>query len=218
MAWKANRDGKNFDERFEAAHDTIKIMIEKIPNDGTNTVKVKFYPRKRGGIDAGTGSSASITSSSSISTPLTVDEFEIDLDNPSEGILSMLTWMILEPNMFGVVKWNSENFIYLDIFNMFGQSHIDSSTYTTKVPGSFVWGNRGSTDFTLADYNNFVEQFDAQFKYGDIMHFIIFHNHEFSRFNNIIDYIKDKILNHFMMRGVLKNKPDGSPPIILDLR
>ena len=32
LAWKADRDGKSFDERFEAAHDTIKTMIEKIPN------------------------------------------------------------------------------------------------------------------------------------------------------------------------------------------
>ncbi len=204
LAWKSSRDGKSFDERFEAAHDTIKTMIEKIPNDGSNIVKVKFYPRKRGGIDAGTDPSASITSSTSISTDLTQTEFEIDLDRPSEGIISILTWMILEPNMFGVVKWNSENFIYLDIFNMFDQSHIDSSTYTIKVPDNFVWGSRGIA-FMLVDYKDYQAQFDAQFKYGDIMHFTIFHNYELDgRFNNIIDYISDKIFNHFIRLGKLE--------------
>ncbi|KKM83073.1 hypothetical protein LCGC14_1313080 [marine sediment metagenome] len=213
LAWKSNRDSKGFDERFETAHDIIKSMIEKIPNDGSNVIKVKFYPRKRGGIDASTDSSASITSASVISTSLTQTEFEIDLSSPSKGIISMLTWMMLEPNMFAVVKWNSENFIYLDIFNMFDQSHIDSSTYTIKVPDNFVWGSRGIA-FMLVDYKDYQAQFDAQFKYGDIMHFTIFHNYELDgRFNNIIDYISDKIFNHFIRLGKLE---DGST--LIDLR
>ncbi len=55
--------------------------------------------------------------------------------------------------------------------------------------------------FTLAEFETFRAAFDAQFEYGEIKHFTGFHNHELDdRFDNIIDYIKDKITQFFRTR------------------
>ncbi|MBY8984073.1 MAG: hypothetical protein KGD65_03310 [Candidatus Lokiarchaeota archaeon] len=128
-----------------------------------------------------------------------VDEFDIDLENPSEAIVSMLLWMMLEPNIFSVVKWGPDNLLYLDIYSMFDQSHIDSSNVANHIEGSFIWGN--IPGFTVADFNTFKQRFDKLFKYGDIMHFLSFHNHELdNNFTNIIDYIMDKVLKYSKLR------------------
>lgn len=202
LAWKSRRDGKGFDERFETARKTISDMIKKIPKSENGHIKVEFYARKQADIDDG----ALITSTpapASISTKFTIHEFNIDLNNPSEAIISMLMWMMLEPNIFSVIKWGSKNFLYLDIYNLFDQSHVDErpSIYD-PVDGTFVWGNEPG--FTLADFEDFRTSYESQFEYGDIMHFISFHNHELDdRFDNIIDYIKDKIFEYFRSKGIL---------------
>ncbi len=54
------------------------------------------------------------------------------------------------------------------------------------------------------ELETFIAQFNSQLEYGEIMHFTAFHNHEIdSRFNNIIDYIKNKVMTHFIRLGKL---------------
>jgi len=186
-----------FSERLKDAYDVLYDMIKMA--GPTANLKVEFYARTEGGIDA----TLPITEKpDGIYTDFKIHEFSIDPSNPSESIISILTWMMLEPNIFSVIKYGPENFIYLDIYNLFDQSHIDLGTIApeNRIDGAFLWTDTDPV-YTKARYNEFKERFDKLFKYGDIMHFLGFHNHELdSRFNNIIDYIKYKVLEFFRTR------------------
>ncbi|HEC38982.1 hypothetical protein LCGC14_1010700 [marine sediment metagenome] len=50
-----------------------------------------------------------------IDTNFMFNEFEVDLKNPSEAIISLLFWMMMEPNIFAVIKYGNYNLLYLDI-------------------------------------------------------------------------------------------------------
>jgi len=211
--WNSERqiEGKlvPFNERFEDAYGVVKDVIDKIPLTEDGKVKVELYARTEDGInrnlpitekpiDPDTGNPMNIPG---IETDYKKKEFNIDLKNPSEAIVSMLLWMMVEPNIFSVVKWGSGNLLYLDIYGIYDQSHIDSGLVQPgdRIRGSLVWGNK--PDFTIADFNDFKLKFDKLFQYGDILHFLGFHNHEMDpNTDNIIDYIKDKVLEFFRLR------------------
>ncbi len=217
LIWNSEReiDGEmtSFAERFEKAYNVIDDIIKMVPKDDTN-LKVEFYARTEGGIDK----NLPITGKpDGIHTDFKVSEFSIDPSNPAEAIISMLFWMMMEPNIFSVVKWGGENLIYLDIYNLFGQDHVQSGTIApeNRINGLFAWTD-GDPTFLTTKYNEFKERFAKCFEFGDIMHFLGFHNHELDpRFNNIIDYIMDKVLVHFISIGTLKGI---SNPKIFDLR
>ena len=181
-----------------------------IPKTSSEIVKVEFYARTENGIDIKVKISGK---PGGISTGFMVNEFDIDLNNPSEAIISMLSWMMLEPNIFSVIKWGADNFLYLDIYNLFDQSHIDSGDITNRIQGTFVWGNKPG--FTVTKFEELQSEFNAIFQYGDILHFTGFHNHEIDNgFDNIIDYIMDKINSYFVLNGKLPSR--GSE--LFDLR
>ena len=117
---------------------------------------------------------------------------------------------------FSVIKYGgSGGLIYLDIYNLFDQSHIDSGTIEpqNRVNAQFLWTDT-NPEYTTTRFNEFKERFDKLFEYGDIMHFLGFHNHELdANFLDIIDYIKDKVLEFFKLRGIL-----GGTSRIKDLR
>jgi len=174
-------------------------------------LKIQFYARTRDGID---GLSLITGKPEGVDTNFEVHEIDVDLNRPSEAIMTMLLWMMLEPNIFSVVKWRGDNFIYLDIHNLFNQDYVMAESTENAISGSFVWTEPDGGTFTLSQYQSFMNRFKEIFEYGDIMHFLGFHNHELdSRFDNIIDYIINKIKNHFIILGKLR--PDSQ---IFDLR
>ncbi|KKN42980.1 hypothetical protein LCGC14_0707860, partial [marine sediment metagenome] len=209
-------DGKQmvFKDRFIEAHNILLEAIQKIPAT-TGTLKVELYGRSEGGINKNDEISAK---PSGIYTQFGADGFEIDLANPSEGIISLLLWMMLEPNMFSVIKWNGNNFLYLDIYGIYGQDHINTGTIdsSNQIEGSLIWGT-SVPGFTDSDFNQIKEKYNALFELGDILHFLGFHNHERDgRFNGktIIDYIKDIVERYATLR--LDNFNDESE--LVDLR
>ena len=121
----------------------------------------------------------------------------------------------MEPNIFSVVKWGSENLIYLDIYDLFDQSHINSGTIDPddRIDGLFLWNTEDPT-LSMTKFNEFKQRFSECFEYGDIMHFLGFHNHELDpNFDNIIDYIMNTVFKYFVSKGILNDKSK-----LLDLR
>ncbi|KKM04244.1 hypothetical protein LCGC14_1766160, partial [marine sediment metagenome] len=76
---------------------------------------------------------------SNIDTEFKLHEIEIDLNNPAGAIISLLTWMILEPNIFSVIKWGPNNFLNLDIYNLFDQAYMDSMNVVNPIGGQSIW-------------------------------------------------------------------------------
>jgi len=180
--------------------------------DTTTNLKVEFYARTAGGINENLPITLKSdgTRPDGIYTDFKVHEFPIDPKNPSETIISILFWMMMEPNIFSVVKWGSENLIYLDIYDLFDQSHINSGTIdpSDRIDGLFLW-NAGDPIFSTTKYDEFKQRFSECFEYGDIMHFLGFHNHELDRrFDNVIDYIMNIVLKYFRARGVLDEESE----------
>ncbi len=217
LPWNDNTrevDGKQtvFKDRFIEAHNILLEAIQKIPAT-TGVLKVELYGRSEGGIDKNNIVSVKPIG---IHTQFGTDGFEIDLANPSEGIVSLLLWMMLEPNIFSIIKWSGNNFLYLDIYGIYGQDHINTGTIAPgdQIEGSLIWGT-SVPGFTESDFNQFAERYNALFDLGDILHFLGFHNHERdSRFTNIIDYIKEKVRAYAELR---LETFDGDS-VIVDLR
>jgi len=116
----------------------------------------------------------------------------------------MLLWMMLEPNMFSEVKWGARNFMYLDIYDLFNQEYMNSMNVEHNIEGQFVWTEGTGGIFTPEAYEQFANTFSRIFLYRDIRYFLGFHNHEVdSRFDNIIDYIMDKVSEFFRFIGSL---------------
>ncbi|KKN36693.1 hypothetical protein LCGC14_0771070, partial [marine sediment metagenome] len=206
IVWDLHQLGFKLSEAYRVISDALGM----IPKTSSEIVKVEFYARTENGIDRKVKISGK---PGGISTGFMVNEFDIDLNNPSEAIISMLSWMMLEPNIFSVIKWGADNFLYLDIYNLFDQSHIDSGDITNRIQGTFVWGNKPG--FTVTKFEELQSEFNAIFQYGDILHFTGFHNHEIDNgFDNIIDYIMDKINSYFVLNGKLPSR--GSE--LFDLR
>lgn len=77
-----------------------------------------------------------------------------------------------------------------------------------NIEGQFVWTEGAGGAFTPEAYEQFRDVFSRIFLYRDIRYFLGFHNHDVdSRYDNIIDYIKNKVLRHFINLNIL---PDGS--------
>ncbi len=185
---------KRFDERLKTTYTVLEDMINKIPKSENGKVKVQFYSRTEQGIDA----NLRITDKpEGIHTDFTSNEFVIDLNNPSESIVSILFWMMMEPNIVSVLKWDNNIFLATDIYNLLDEE--DFRNGPNPITNAFIWDG-SNPDFTIADFEDFKETFDAQFEYGDILHFLGFHNHELNRnFDNIIDYIEDKVRYFFSL-------------------
>ena len=118
-------------------------------------------------------------------------------------MIGLLLWMMLEPNIFSVVKWGNKNFMYLDIFDLYDQSHIQSGSIASasRIEGSFVWTEGPGGTFTPEAYKLFADAFSRIFLPRDIRYFLGFHHHEtHNSFKNIIDYIKHKVLLLFISR------------------
>jgi hypothetical protein len=202
IVWNSDRDGKEFNERFYDAYKALFDMIDMVPK--TADLKVELYARTENGIDRNLDIT---TKPEGIQTDFKVHEIRIDPSNPSEAIISLLFWVMMEPNIFSVIKWNGNNLAYLDIYNMFGQDHVDSGAVApgNRIQGSFVWTEpEGTGTFTPSKYQEFMDEFKEAFEYGDIMHFLGFHNHELdSDSDNIIDYTMDKVHQYFVKLGVI---------------
>ena len=225
-----DRAGSNFYNDFDIAWNKVGLgekmfdafnivlrMFNMIPKG--ELVKIQLYGRTPDGID----SDFDITKvQESINTKFNKFEINVDLDNPSKAIISMLTWMMLEPNIFSVVKWGSSNFLYLDIYNLFDQTQIQSDN---PITGGFKWTETDPT-FSLSRLRELMEGvFDAQgneieigfntiFDETDIKYYLGFHNHEFdSNSEDIISYIIDRIFKYFEMRGALSRSSN-----LFDLR
>ena len=127
----------------------------------------------------------------------------------------MLLWMILEPNIFINVKFDTttsafnsgDTFLNLDIYNLYDNGHTQSGSIPQvhKIGGSFIWSETGpGAIFTQSKFEEFENAFAEILDYRDIKYFLGFHNHEASdKYNNMIDYIKDKIFLYFKLQGVL---------------
>lgn len=77
-------------------------------------------------------------------------------------------------------------FLYMDIYSLYDQSYIQGA----------IDGNLDS----VPNNEEYVEDFKEIFTFGDIVHFLGFHNHEFdTRFDTMIDYIKQKVLSFFIL-------------------
>jgi len=196
------------DQDLLDAYKKIKEMFDMVPKSAS--VKIELYARGKDGIDRFNtinrkiGAEGNLVRPDYIDTDFRLHEIEVDLENPAEAIISLLLWMILEPNIFSVVKWGNNNFMYLDIFDLYDQSHIESGSIasTKRIEGSFVWTQGAGGTFTPETYNQFADAFSRIFLDRDIRYFLGFHNHETdSRFDNMIDYIKNKV--HLLFRDRL---------------
>lgn len=187
-------------------------MVSMVPEG--ESLKIEMYANRRKGLDKNYPIEAKpvgdqIWLPEGIDTEFKLSEIELNRNNPSKALISLLMWMMLEPNIFSVITWGSNNFLYLDIYNLFDQSYIEEGTVDPddRIEGSLVWGN--IPGFTESKLKEFKERFGEAIKPRDIMYFLGFHNHQTdSRYNNIIDYIKDKILNYFKDRGILDQDTD----------
>lgn len=196
-------------EKFMVTFKVLQDMFNMVPMG--EELKIQFYARTRDGID---GLSRITGKPEGIYTNFEVHEIDVDLNRPSEAIMTMLLWMMLEPNIFSVVKWRGDNFIYLDIHNLFNQDYVMAESTENAISGSFVWTEPDGGTFTLSQYQSFMDRFKEIFEYGDIRHFLGFHNHELdSRFDNIIDYIRAKIFEHFEALRILRSDDE-----LFDLR
>ena len=94
--------------------------------------------------------------------------------------------MMMEPNMFAVIKLPSnDNFFYMDIYSLYDYGYVSG-------------GIDGGLD-SVSNYKEYDDDFTEVFTYGDIRHFLGFHNHELSKsYDNIIDYIMNKVLQHYI--------------------
>ncbi|MHA2217111.1 MAG: hypothetical protein ACXACY_14320, partial [Candidatus Hodarchaeales archaeon] len=204
------------DKDFMDAYKTLSEMLELIPKD-QSPLKIELYARGKYGVDRGNPISLKPdgTKPDNIETEFRIYEIEVDLNNPAQAIISLLLWMMLEPNIFSVIRWGTQNFLYLDIYELFDQSYINSmSQIYYKIEGNFVWTEGASGTFTPEAFENFRDKFSRIFQYRDIMYFLAFHNHETDdRYSSIIDYIMDKILDFFKNRKILDRNSE-----IFDLR
>ncbi|HDZ17753.1 hypothetical protein LCGC14_0903850 [marine sediment metagenome] len=108
--------------------------------------------------------------------------------------------MILEPNIFAQVDWNSKNFFNLDIYGIYDFDYTQLGTTPNKITSrQFVWTESGQgAIFTPEAFKTLQVSFGQIFDFRDIKYFLGFHNHELdSRVDNIIDYILDKVTFHF---------------------
>ncbi|MHA1985254.1 MAG: hypothetical protein ACW98D_01325 [Promethearchaeota archaeon] len=209
------------DQDLIDGYEKIKEMFDMVPKSAS-PLKIELYARGKHGIDRNNPIKQKINAEGNLVRPEYIDtnfklhEIEVNLNSPSQAIISLLLWMMIEPNIFSVVKWGSDNFLYLDIFDLYDQSHIQSGTIAPKdrIQGSFTWTEGAGGTFTPEAYEQFRNSFSRIFMSRDIRYFLGFHNHETdSRYNNIIDYIKYKVLNLFKARKNIDKDTE-----ILDLR
>ncbi len=166
--------------KVKSAYDKLLDIINKAP---TGNLKVEFYTRRVRGI----AQDAKITAKDDFfQTTFKTDEMTIDLANQEDvkiKVLSMIFWMMMEPNIFSVVKLpTGDNFLYMDIYGVYDHDYVQSSRVYSKILGGFA---------PASDYQQFTEDFSKIFDYSDILYLLGFHN------PNIIDYIMDKFIDFY---------------------
>ena len=198
LAWDGTDiAGEGLKTKMTQAHKVLFDMFDLVPKLESNSVTITLYGMTSKGID----STQTIDNNpNSIETNFKVAEIEVDLNKPSQAIFSLLTWMILEPNIFAQVDWNSNNFFNLDIYGIHDFDYTQLGTAQNKISNRpFVWTKTGTgAVFTSDAFKEFQDDFKKIFEFKDIKYFLGFHNHELDdRFNNIIDYILDKVTFYF---------------------
>jgi len=160
-------------EKFEAAHTLLYNAFSRIPTSPAASVTIRLYGRTNVGIDTMQTIDKSPTS---LDTEFKVAEIDVNLNNPSQAIISLLAWMILEPNIFAEVDWNGKNFLNLDIYDLYDFDYTQLGTASNKMSNRpFVWTEteEGSV-FTPGAFKILQNEFTQIFDFKDIIKYIFY--------------------------------------------
>ena len=179
LAWR------DLAEKVGKAYTLLKDMLSKAPIAPKETLNVKFYQRSATGIKPITEKTYSL-----LSTKFSQSGFDIKIDPENQEdletkVLSMIFWMIMEPNIIPVVKLpNGDNFIIMDIYELYNGDLL-SGTFSPP-----------------SDYEQRQKQFFGIFTRSDLMSFINFHNHEQSdEHSDMISYVMEKFKGLYVLLG-----------------
>lgn len=172
---------KDLAPKVKEAYDLIKKVISEIPQGK----RVDFYQRTAYGIEPITEKSRFVSTLFSKSHFYINPYNEEDLDTK---VLSMLFWMIMEPNLVPVIRTVPTNdiILILDIFGIYNENQFSGTLTGDYIPPS-------STD---------QNQFSNIFNPSDMVNFINFHNHEHSgEHSDMISYVMEKFKALYMLLG-----------------
>ena len=187
--------------KVERAYNILKEMLSDAPITN-GLLKVDFYQRTYTGVKFLT------EKSTALSTPFSQSEFYVNPKNSDDletKVLSMIFWMMMEPNIIPVVKLpNGDIFLIMDIYQLYDEN-LDLDTLTLG----------GAYEFSPpSGFEQYREQFSKIFSHSDIMSFGNFHNHELSdRHSDMISYVMGKFIKHY--RNFLDGDKDSK---LFDLR
>jgi hypothetical protein len=172
---------KDLAPKVKEAYNLIKKVISETPQGK----RVDFYQRTTDGIETITEKSRFV------STLFSKSHFYINPNNKEDlesKVISMLFWMIMEPNLVPVVRTfpTSDIILILDIFGIYNENQFSGTLTGDYIPPS-------STD---------QNQFSNIFNPSDIVNFVNFHNHEQSDIHSdMISYVKEKFEKLYMLLG-----------------
>ncbi|MHA1642116.1 MAG: hypothetical protein ACTSVX_05245, partial [Promethearchaeota archaeon] len=115
----------NLAPNIKECYDVLTDILNKAPVEERKLLKVEFFGRTQ------TGISRIDIKNKYLSTDFSQSEFNINLENKEDveiKVLSMLFWMMMEPNIIAVVKFPSGDFI-LNIHDYF--EHSDTMSFTS---------------------------------------------------------------------------------------
>jgi hypothetical protein len=191
----------NLAPKVQEAYTLLKEMFEKAPISPDQQLTVKFYQRRPVGIKLITEKDhyyqlkpASFSQSEFFINPNNQEDLETK-------VLSMLFWMVMEPNIIPVVKLpNGNNFLIMDIFELH-----DTNRYLGTLTGDYA---------PPSGFEQDRAQFSKIFSHSDLMDFVNFHNHELSdTHGDMISYVMAKFIIHYV--SFLKGKQNSK---LFDLR
>lgn len=168
---------KHLADKVKSGFEILFKMLDEAPK--SKPLRVEFYTRRPAGISK----NSPITDKSVfISTPFKKGEMIISPSNSEDlkvKTLSMLFWMMMEPNIFSVVKLpNGDNFLYMDIYSLYDYDYVQGG----------IDGGLDSVGYQ--EYQEYDDKFTKIFTFRDISGLLGYHNHELSnKYDNIIDYI-----------------------------
>lgn len=185
--------------KVESAYKLLKDILNDAPITPKEMLTVEFYQKTVTGIKPITEKTYSL-----LSTKFSQSEFNIKPSNSEDletKVLSMIFWMVMEPNIIPVVRLpNGNNFLIMDIYELYNIDRFSSDLIGAFSPSS--------------DYEQRQKQFYGMFTRSDLMSFINFHNHERSdKHSDMISYVMDKFIDHY--RNFLKGDKNSE---LFDLR
>ena len=172
---------KDLAPKVKEAYNLIKKVISKTPQGK----RVDFYQRTVDGIEPITEKNPYVSTSFSRS------HFYINPNNKEDlesKVLSMLFWMIMEPNLVPVVRTipTYDIILILDIFGIYNDNQFSGTLTGDYIPPS-------STD---------QNQFSDIFNPSNTVNFVNFHNHEQSNIHSdMISYVMKKFKEFYMLLG-----------------